>query len=89
MLSLAMRQAQQRFNLAHANEGTPMEVSLQEAIEIHARVLRSWHRDAASEKARDHAVLLRRNGDHDGHDVWLRVAEVAGQLKIDAESGLH
>ncbi len=62
-----------------------MEVSLEEAVEIHARVLRSWHKDGAPLKARDHAVLLRQNGDHDGHEVWLRVAEVAEQLGRDAE----
>ncbi len=65
--------------------GQPMEVSLEEAIEIHARVLRSWHNGAASEIARDHAVLLSRNGDQDGHDVWLRVAEITEQLRSDEE----
>lgn len=57
-----------------------MKVSLEEAIEIHAKVLRARHKHRAPRKARDHALHLRRNGDHDGHDVWLRVAEVAEML---------
>lgn len=57
-----------------------MEVSLEEAIAIHARVLWVRHRDKAPAKARDRALLLKRNGDHEGHEVWLRVAEVVAQL---------
>lgn len=57
-----------------------MNVSLDEAIEIHARALkyRFGHRAAllAEEKAHDCAA----RGDSEGRAVWLRVAAVAGML---------
>jgi hypothetical protein len=52
-------------------------VSLEQAIEIHAKALVSRHKHAAPVKAREHACLLKANGDHEGHDVWLRVAKAA------------
>jgi hypothetical protein len=62
-----------------------MKVSLEEAIEIHAKVLKSWHKDTAPTKARDHAAILKQNGDHEGHAVWLRVADVAERLGKEPE----
>ena len=53
-----------------------MEASLDQAIIIHAKVLRVRHKDKAPDKARDQAMFLKRNGDHEGHAVWLQVAEV-------------
>jgi hypothetical protein len=57
-----------------------MNVSLEQAIQIHAKALVSRHKHAAPAKAREHAGLLKANGDHEGHDVWLRVADAAEEL---------
>jgi hypothetical protein len=62
-----------------------MEVSLDEAIEIHAKVLRSRYRAAAPIRARDHAAMLKRNGGHHGHDVWVKVAETAEKICAPSE----
>ncbi len=57
-----------------------MEISLEQAIEIHAKVLRHSHGDSAPRRARDFAAQLARRGDHEGHVVWTKVAEVAETL---------
>jgi predicted nucleic acid-binding protein len=62
-----------------------MEVSLQQAIEIHARVLKHRSGRHAPRKAREKAEALARAGDEEGHRVWLRVGEVAEALIREAE----
>jgi hypothetical protein len=57
-----------------------MQVSLDEAIEIHARVLKKRHRHRAAHEAREHAERLRRVNDHHGHHVWNRVADAAERM---------
>lgn len=64
-----------------------MQVSLDEAIEIHARVLKKRHRHRAAHEAREHAERLRRVNDHHGHQVWHRVADAAERLL--AEEGVQ
>ncbi|BBU62398.1 hypothetical protein MSC49_23330 [Methylosinus sp. C49] len=57
-----------------------MEISLEQAVEIHARALtRRLQRDAPG-NARERAADLQTAGDSDGHSVWLRVAESAERL---------
>ncbi|MBG0811708.1 hypothetical protein IY145_20355 [Methylosinus sp. H3A] len=70
-----------------------MEVSLDQAVEIHARALtRRLEREAPS-NARERAVDFQRAGDSEGHGVWLRVAETAerllGEKARAAEAALH
>lgn len=57
-----------------------MEISLEQAIEIHARALKKRHKHRAPQAAREHAETLRYANDHDGYAVWLSVAEVADRL---------
>ncbi|WP_442755911.1 hypothetical protein ACNHKD_04465 [Methylocystis sp. JAN1] len=57
-----------------------MQISLEEAIEIHAKALRKRHRDQAPVIARRHAEMLKYAKDFEGCEVWLRVAGVASGL---------
>lgn len=57
-----------------------MAVSLEQAIEIHAKALKSTHGRWAPVKARFRAAQLAESGDHEGRVVWERVAEVADSM---------
>jgi hypothetical protein len=57
-----------------------MEVSLEQAIEIHAKALKGTHGKWAPVKARARAAQLAASGDHEGHTVWQRVAEAANAM---------
>ncbi len=61
-----------------------MQISLEEAIEIHAKALKKRHAHRAPAEARQHAVTLQYSNDLDGHDVWQRVADVAERLLSEA-----
>ena len=54
-----------------------VNITLEEAIEIHAKALCYRHGTQACEKARDRARQLSRAGDDEGYHVWLKVAAVA------------
>ena len=54
-----------------------MNVSLNQAVEIHAKVLKRQFGDAAPHSAARHCLD---RGDDEGHAVWLRVAAVAEML---------
>ena len=58
-----------------------MEVSLEQAIEIHAKVLNRIHGKMASSDARKKAKQLAEAGDQDGYRVWIKVGEVAEKLQ--------
>lgn len=69
-----------------------MEISLEQAVEIHARALTRRLRRDAPTNARERAGDLQRAGDSEGHGVWLRVAESAERLlgeKARAEAALN
>jgi len=57
-----------------------MEISLQQAIEIHAKALRAHRGPHAPSVARHRARQLADAGDHEGHEVWQKVAAVAETL---------
>jgi hypothetical protein len=57
-----------------------MSLSLDQAIEIHAEVLKRRHVGHAPARAREQATVLKAKGDHEGHAVWTRVAEHAEYL---------
>ena len=57
-----------------------MEVTLDRAIEIHAKVLKRVHGHRAPQNARDRAAELAAAGDREGHHVWLKVADAAAEL---------
>jgi hypothetical protein len=57
-----------------------MEISLEEAVEIHARVLTHRLDGEAPAKARERAFDLQQVGDAEGRDVWMRVAAEAERL---------
>lgn len=57
-----------------------MRVSLQQAIEIHAKVLKYRLGRHAPELAREKAQSCSTSNDHEGHRVWLEVAKVAKSL---------
>ena len=57
-----------------------MNVSLTQAIEIHARALKYRFGDRAALLAEEKAHHCAARGDDEGHAVWLRVAAVAGML---------
>jgi hypothetical protein len=57
-----------------------MNVSLAEAIEIHARALKYRFGDRAALLAEEKAHHCAARGDDDGRAVWLRVAAAAGTL---------
>jgi hypothetical protein len=62
-----------------------MNVSLEEAIEIHARALSRRLQNDAPANARERAELLREKGDHEGHGIWLSVAEASERLLSEGE----
>ena len=62
-----------------------MSVTLKEAIEIHAKVLKYRFGRRAPELAREKANHCLISNDHDGHSVWSEVAEVAELLLRAAE----
>ncbi|MBB4196653.1 hypothetical protein CCR94_20310 [Rhodoblastus sphagnicola] len=57
-----------------------MEISLQQAIEIHAKVLRAHRGPLAPGLARYKAERLADAGDYEGRDVWMKVADCAETL---------
>jgi hypothetical protein len=57
-----------------------MNVSLDQAIEIHAKALRYRFGRQAPALAKEKAVNCSASGDHEGETVWLRVAAVAEAL---------
>jgi hypothetical protein len=57
-----------------------MNVSLAQAIEIHAKALKYRFGDRAALLAKEKAHHCTERGDDEGRDVWLRVATVAGML---------
>jgi hypothetical protein len=57
-----------------------VSVSLNQAIEIHARVLAHRFGDRAPLHAQEKAHHCSASGDDEGHAVWLRVAAVAEML---------
>jgi hypothetical protein len=57
-----------------------MNVSLNQAIEIHAKALKHRFGNRAPLLAEEKAHHCAERGDDQGRDVWLRVAAVAGML---------
>ena len=57
-----------------------MRVSLKQAIEIDAKVLKYRFGWRAPEMAREKALSCSASKDHEGHRVWLEVAQVAESL---------
>lgn len=66
-----------------------MDVSLEQAIEIHARVLMHRLDYEAPARARERAADLQRAGDSEGRNVWLLVAEVAERLLGEGDRGSY
>ena len=60
-----------------------MDMSLEQAVEIHAKMLRHIHGDKAPHDARHKAKQLAARGDAEGHKVWLMVAEAAEKLPVE------
>jgi hypothetical protein len=57
-----------------------MNVSLDQAIEIHARALKHRFGKRASLLAKERAQHCAVRGDDEGHAVWLQVAAIACKL---------
>jgi hypothetical protein len=67
-----------------------MNISLDQAIEIHAKVLMRHKGPKAPSFARERAEALLRMGDEEGHGVWCDVAKVVDKLHNEnmvAEAG--
>jgi hypothetical protein len=64
-----------------------MQISLAQAIEIHAKALNFHYGKCAAENARKYAVASGERGDRQGVEVWLEVAEAAERLLRDEEQG--
>jgi hypothetical protein len=60
-----------------------VNVSLSQAIEIHAKVLTHGVGDRAPLIAQEKAHHCSASGDNEGHAVWLRVAAAAAMLLED------
>jgi hypothetical protein len=63
-----------------------MMVSLDQAIEIHARVLIYRAGSSARKRANDAAVSCKIRGDLWGHDVWMKVATTIDEMKSQSKS---
>jgi hypothetical protein len=53
-----------------------MEVSLDQAIDTHAGVLKYWYGDKAPQEARARALECGTVGDFEGLQAWARVARL-------------
>jgi len=62
-----------------------MIVSLDQAIEIHARVLIYRAGSSARMRAREAALSCKTRGDVWGHEVWMKVASTIDELKKGPE----
>ena len=60
-----------------------MNISLEQAIEIHAKALRVSHGRKAEHYARERAQSCQRHGDTEGDEVWNRVAETVIKIEQD------
>lgn len=58
-----------------------MMISLDQAIEIHAKVLLYRSGQRAGKRAKDTALSCKNRGDLWGHDVWMKVASTIDQIK--------
>ena len=65
-----------------------MNVSLNQVIEIHAKVLAHRFGDRAPLLAQEKAHHCSASGDNEGHAVWLRVAAVA-EMILKVKSRQH
>ena len=63
-----------------------MNVSLDQAIEIHARALKHRFGNRAALVAEEKADHCAARGDDDGGAVWQRVAAVAAMLREESTS---
>lgn len=66
-----------------------MNMSLNQAIEIHAKVLAHGFGDRAPLLAQERAHHCWALGDSEGHAVWLRVAAVAEMLLKEEQKIAH
>jgi hypothetical protein len=57
-----------------------MNVSVNQAIEIHAKALKHRFGNRAPLLAKERAHHCAERGDDEGHAVWLQVAAVAGMI---------
>ena len=62
-----------------------MYISLDQAIEIHAKVLLYRRGKLAERHASDAAKSCERTGDKDGHDIWLKVAREATRIREEKQ----
>ena len=62
-----------------------MNISLDQAIEIHARLLKHRLNHLAPTYARKRAATFEQTGDREGQTVWLLVAETAERLLIETQ----
>jgi hypothetical protein len=60
-----------------------MNVSLDQAIEIHAKALKHRFGKRAALLAQERALHCATHGDDEGYEVWRRVAAVAGTLPCE------
>ena len=66
--------------------GQFLRVSLKQAIEIHAKVLKYRFGQLAPERAREKAQTCSASNDHEGRRVWLEVAKTADLLLREGEA---
>jgi len=66
-----------------------MNISLEQAIEIHAKALRVSHGRKAEHYALERAASCRRHDDHEGEEVWNRVAEIIVQIEREKVMQVH
>jgi hypothetical protein len=64
-----------------------MQISLDEAINIHGRALKSRLGVSAVPSSRERAARCRAKGDFEGETVWLRVVEAIQELRDEDEQG--
>ena len=58
-----------------------MNISLEQAIEIHAKALRVSHGRKAEHYARDRASACKHHDDPEGDHVWNKVADIVVQIE--------
>ena len=62
-----------------------MALTQDDGIIIHAKALASRFKKGAAKEAESYALKLLKNGDDEGHAVWLQVSEQIKKLRNDVK----
>jgi ribosomal protein L18E len=57
-----------------------------EAVDMFVRHFEALHKGDAATEAKQQAEFLKRSGDHEGHRIWMKVAERIQHLRKERKA---